>query len=101
MKKLIIITCLIASQTAGAFGTDDIIQNSLQNPYATGFNNAQATMRAIQQQQMYQQQREYQQQMLDIERQRNRLLQQQQYQTQQQPGQIYQPNGQYINGGRW
>ena len=87
MKKLILMAVMLtASQTVFAW-------TYYQNP---GYIRQDPQLQ-------FDRNREYwqQQQLIQIESERNRLLQQQQYQTQQQQGQIYQPSGQYINGGRW
>ena len=75
MKKLIMSALLVAATTVNA-DPGLIIQNGYQNPFMTGFNNAQA-IRNMQDNYRANDQEAYNRRMMQIEMQRNQIMQQQ------------------------
>ena len=75
MKKLIVVALLVAATTVNA-DPGLIIQNGYQNPFMTGFNNAQE-IRNMQDNYRANDQEAYNRRMMQIEIQRNQIMQQQ------------------------
>jgi hypothetical protein len=75
MKNLSIMAVLLSAASLAQADPMMIIQNSLQNPYATGYNNARS-MQEFQQEDAQIEQDDYNRKMIRIERQRNEIMRQ-------------------------